>query len=177
MSQNVPSFDELMEAVQHSAVHLEMRDQYAVGDEADDLNAWLDTGHRDLDPASEYWSPWVDLISRAVARGVVVRRARVVSEPVTDYIRYEHAATVINVTAGEQVRWLPRPRAVDLMLPGADLWIFDRTQVLFNHFTGAGEWADPPLELRSEPGIVKQCSDAFEAVWERAVPHEIYEIH
>ncbi|MEU3422734.1 DUF6879 family protein [Streptomyces murinus] len=177
MSQNVPSFDELMEAVQHSAVHLEMRDQYAVGDEADDFNAWLDTGHRDLDPASEYWSPWVDLISRAVARGVVVRRARVVSEPVTDYIRYEHAATVINVTAGEQVRWLPRPRAVDLMLPGADLWIFDGTQVLFNHFTGAGEWADPPLELRSEPGIVKQCSDAFEAVWERAVPHEIYEIH
>ncbi|MEU6463502.1 DUF6879 family protein [Streptomyces sp. NPDC046976] len=177
MSQNVPSFDELMEAVQHSAVHLEMRDQYAVGDEADDFNAWLDTGHRDLDPASEYWSPWVDLISRAVARGVVVRRARVVSEPVTDYIRYEHAATVINVTAGEKVRWLPRPRAVDLMLPGADLWIFDGTQVLFNHFTGVGEWADPPLELRSEPGIVKQCSDAFEAVWERAVPHEIYEIH
>ncbi|MEU3534274.1 DUF6879 family protein [Streptomyces murinus] len=177
MPQNVPSFDELMEAVQHSAVHLEMRDQYAVGDEADDFNAWLDTGHRDLDPASEYWSPWVDLISRAVARGVVVRRARVVSEPVTDYIRYEHAATVINVTAGEQVRWLPRPRAVDLMLPGADLWIFDGTQVLFNHFTGVGEWADPPLELRTEPGIVKQCSDAFEAVWERAVPHEIYEIH
>ncbi|WDO07770.1 hypothetical protein ME763_20075 [Streptomyces murinus] len=177
MPQNVPSFDELMEAVQHSAVHLEMRDQYAVGDEADDFNAWLDTGHRDLDPASEYWSPWVDLISRAVARGVVVRRARVVSEPVTDYIRYEHAATVINVTAGEQVRWLPRPRAVDLMLPGADLWIFDGTHVLFNHFTGVGEWADPPLELRSDPGIVKQCSDAFEAVWERAVPHEIYEIH
>ncbi|QNT94613.1 hypothetical protein HEP81_04336 [Streptomyces griseofuscus] len=177
MPQNVPSFDELMEAVQHSAVHLEMRDQYAVGDEADDFNAWLDTGHRDLDPASEYWSPWVDLISRAVARGVVVRRARVVSEPVTDYIRYEHAGTVVNIVAGEQVRWLARPRAVDLMLPGADLWIFDGTQVLFNHFTGVGEWADPPLELRSEPGIVKQCSDAFEAVWERAVPHEIYEIH
>ncbi|MEU5795862.1 DUF6879 family protein [Streptomyces sp. NPDC047813] len=177
MPQNVPSFDELVEAAQHSAVHLEMRDQYAVGDEADDFNAWLETGHRDLDPASEYWSPWVDLISRAVARGVVVRRARVVSEPVTDYVRYEHAGTVVNIVAGEQVRWLARPRAVDLMLPGADLWIFDGTQVLFNHFTGVGEWADPPLELRSEPGIVKQCSDAFEAVWERAVPHEIYEIH
>ncbi|MEU1657443.1 DUF6879 family protein [Streptomyces griseofuscus] len=177
MPQNVPSFEELMEAAQHSAVHLEMRDQYAVGDEVDDFNMWLNTGHRDLDPASQYWTPWVDLISRAVARGVVVRRARVVSEPVTDYIRYEHAGTVVNIVAGEQVRWLARPRAVDLMLPGADLWIFDGTQVLFNHFTGVGEWADPPLELRSEPGIVKQCSDAFEAVWERAVPHEIYEIH
>ena len=177
MPQNVPSFDELFEAAQRSAVHLEMRDQYAVGDEADDYNTWLRTGQRDADPDSEYWAPWVDMISRAVTRGVVVRRARIVSEPVTDYIRYEHAATAVNVAAGEQVRWLPRPRAVDLMLPGADLWIFDGTQVLFNHFTGNGEWADPDMELRTEPGIVKQCADAFEAVWERAIPHDQYEIH
>jgi hypothetical protein len=178
MSQNVPSFDELMEAAQRSAVHLEMRDQYAVGDEADDYDTWLRAGRRDADPTSEYWAPWVDLISRAVARGVVVRRARIVSEPVTDYIRYEHAGTVVNLHAGELVRWLPRRRAADLMLPGADLWIFDDAQVLFNHFSGDGDWSgDSPMELRTEPTIVKQCSDAFEAVWERAVPHDDYEIH
>ncbi|ELP67060.1 DUF6879 family protein [Streptomyces turgidiscabies] len=176
MSQNVPSFDQLMEATQRSAVHLEMRDQYAVGDEADDFNAWLHEGRRDADPASEYWTPWVDMISRAVARGVVVRRARIVSEPVTDYIRYEYAGTDVNVHAGEQVRWLPRQQVSDLMLPGADLWIFDGTQVLFNHFSGDGDWSDPPMELRTEPSIVKQCSDAFDAVWERAVPHDEYEI-
>ncbi|MER5546845.1 DUF6879 family protein [Streptomyces sp. CG4] len=176
MPQNLPSFDDLMEAAQCCAVHLEMRDQYAVGDEADDFNTWLSTGRIDTDPASEYWAPWVSLISRTVARGVVVRRARIVSEPVTDYIRYEHAGTLVNVAAGEQVRWLPRLRAVDLMLPGADLWIFDGKQVLFNHFTGVGEWADPAKELRTEPSLVKQCSDAFGAVWERAIPHEMYEI-
>ncbi|MFF0017080.1 DUF6879 family protein [Streptomyces sp. NPDC005374] len=177
MPQNVPSFDELMEAAQRSAVHLEMRDQYAVGDEADDFDTWLRTGKRDSDPASEYWAPWVDMITRATARGVVVRRARIVSEPVTDYIRYEHAGAVVNVAAGEQVRWLPRRRAVDLLLPGVDLWIFDGTQVLFNHFSGTGEWADPPMELRTEPELIKQCSVAFEAVWERAAPHDEYEIH
>jgi hypothetical protein len=177
MPQNVPSFDELMEAAQRSAVHLEMRDQYAVGDEVEDFNTWLGTGQRDVDPASEYWAPWVDMISRAVDRGVVVRRARVVSEPVTDYIRYEHAGTVVNVQAGEQVRWLPRRQATDLLLPGNDLWIFDGTQVLFNHFSGAGDWSEPGMELRTEPEIVKQCSDAFEAIWERAIPHAQYEIH
>ncbi|WP_328747772.1 hypothetical protein OHT57_19745 [Streptomyces sp. NBC_00285] len=177
MPQNVPSFDELMETAQHSAVHLEMRDQYSVGDEVGDFETWLRTGSRDSDPASEYWAPWVDMISRAVARGVAVRRARIVSEPVTDYIRYEHAGAVVNVAAGEQVRWLPRRRAVDLLLPGADLWIFDGTQVLFNHFSGAGDWADPPMEMRSEPELVKQCSDAFEAIWERGVPHSEYAIH
>lgn len=113
MPQHVPSFNDLMEAAQHSAVHLEMRDHYGVGDEADDFNGWLRTGQRDADPGSAYWAPWVDLISRAVARGVVVRRARVVSEPVTDYIRYEHAGTVVNIHAGEQVRWLPRRHASD----------------------------------------------------------------
>ncbi|WJV46937.1 DUF6879 family protein [Streptomyces flavofungini] len=177
MPRNTLSFDELFEAAQRSAVHLEMRDQYAVGDEAEDFHSWLRTGRRDVDPGSAYWAPWVDMISGAVARGVVVRRARIVSEPVTDYIRYEHAGAVVNAAAGEQVRWLPRPRAVDLMLPGADLWIFDGTRVLFNHFTGDGNWADPAMELRSEPVIVKQCADAFEAVWDRAIPHERYEIH
>lgn len=176
MPQNELRFNDLLEAAQHSAVHLEMRDVYGVGDEADDFIQWQETGWRDGDPGSAYWAPWVDLISRAKERGVAVRRARIVSEPVTDYIRYEHAGTHVNVHAGEQVRWLPRQRAVDLLLPGCDLWIFDEAQVLFNHFTGQGDWASPPLELRTEPGIVKQCVDSFEAVWDRAIPHDQYEI-
>jgi hypothetical protein len=108
MPQNEPRFNDLFEAAQHSAVHLEMRDAYGVGDEADDFTHWKQTGQRDSDPGSAYWRPWVDLIRQAIERGVTVRRARIVSEPVTDYIRYEHAGTSVNVHAGEQVRWLPR---------------------------------------------------------------------
>ncbi|MDX3771247.1 MULTISPECIES: DUF6879 family protein [unclassified Streptomyces] len=170
------AFDELLEAAQHSAVHLEMRDVYGVGDEADDFELWRRTGDRDADPASAYWAPWVDLIRAATARGVTVRRARVVSEPVTDYIRYEHAGTPVNIHAGEQVRWLPRRHTSDLMLPGNDLWIFDGQSVLFNHFTGEGNWAELGLELRTESHIVKQCADAFDAVWDRAVPHDQYNL-
>lgn len=172
-----PSFNELLEQAQSSAVHLEMRDVYGVGDEAEDFEHWQRTGKRDTDPASAYWAPWVDLISRATARGVTVRRARVVSEPVTEYIRYEHAGTPVNVHAGEQVRWLPRGHASDLMLPGNDLWIFDGETLLFNHFTGAGNWAAPGLELRTEPDTVKQCGAAFEAVWDRATPHDQYNLY
>lgn len=171
------SFNELLNGAQHSAVHLEMRDTYGVGDEADDFEHWQRTGDRDVDPGSEYWAPWVDVIARARARGVTVRRARVVSEPVTEYIRYEHAGTPVNVHAGEQVRWLPRRRASDLMLPGNDLWIFDGQTLLFNHFTGTGNWAEPGLELRTEPDVVKQCAAAFEAVWDRATPHDQYNLY
>ncbi|MFC9943352.1 DUF6879 family protein [Streptomyces pratensis] len=172
-----PSFDELLQAAGQSAVHLEMRDVYGVGDEADDFERWRRTGQRDADPASAYWAPWVDLVSGAAARGVTVRRARVVSEPVTEYIRYEHAGTSVNIHAGEQVRWLPRRRASDLLLPGNDLWIFDGRSVLFNHFTGGGNWSEPGLELRTEPDLVRRCADAFEAVWDRATPHDQYDLY
>lgn len=169
-------FRSLLTSARISAVHLEMRDQYAVRDEAGDFARWQQAGERDLDPASAYWAPWVELIARVRARGATVRRARVISEPVTDYIRYEHAGTVVNLTAGEEVRWLPRQQAATLLLPGCDLWIFDGETVLFNHFTGFGEWATPDMELSTDPVVVKQCVDSFEAIWERATPHDQYEI-
>jgi hypothetical protein len=48
----------------------------------------------------------------------------VVSEPVTDYIRFEHATTGSNLVVGEDVRWLPRHLATGLLLPANDYWVF-----------------------------------------------------
>ncbi|MEV8446168.1 DUF6879 family protein [Streptomyces parvus] len=175
MSQSdAPGFEELLAAARHSACHLEMRDVYGVGDEADDFKRWEQTGERDTDPQSEYWAPWVDLIGRTTARGVVMRRARIVSEPVTTYIRYEHAGASVNVHAGEDVRWLPRRQASDIALPGNDFWLFDRTAVLFNHFAGDGNWSEPKWEVRTDPAVVQLAASAFESVWERGIPHEKY---
>jgi hypothetical protein len=116
-------------------------------------------------------------MGEVTARGVVVRRARIVSEPVSDYIRWEHSLTAAhNLAAGEQVRWLPRRRTTDLALPGVDFWLFDGTTAVFNHFTGEGQWADPGMETESDPVVAKLCADAFEAVWERAIPHEQYAV-
>ncbi|MFJ7128462.1 DUF6879 family protein [Streptomyces sp. NPDC098101] len=176
MPQNEPRFDELLAGARRSAVHLELRDVYAVPDEADDYRRWRETGERDVDPASAYWAPWVETVGAATARGVAVRRVRIVSEPVSDYIRYEHAGTAVNVAAGEEVRWLPRDQAVGLLLPVEDGWLFDEERLLLNHFTGNGEWAAVPMELRTEPDLVRSYADAVAAVWERAVPHAEYKI-
>ncbi|MBB5117661.1 hypothetical protein AF335_03865 [Streptomyces eurocidicus] len=175
-SKQQPSFTELLESAQASAVHLEMRDAYGVGDEAEDFESWQRTGHRDVEPTSAYWAPWVDLIRRTVARGVVVRRARIVSEPVTEYIRFEHAGTPVNITAGEQVRWLPRRQTSDLALPGNDFWLFDSETVLFNHFSGDGDWSEPGWVVHNEPAVAQLAATAFEAVWERGIPHEKYTV-
>ncbi|CAL9545201.1 DUF6879 family protein [Streptomyces sp. NPDC090994] len=175
MSQNgVPSFAELLAGTRRSAVHLEMRDAYGVGAEAEEFEQFRRTGRVDLDPTARWWPEWLGIVREAVGRGVVMRRARIVSEPVTDYIRWEHAATSLNIEAGELVRWLPRRRALDVALPGADFWLLDGRLIQFNLFTGDGDWADPPKEFSEDPGVVKLCSDAFETVWERGIDHAEY---
>ncbi|MFJ2958455.1 DUF6879 family protein [Streptomyces sp. NPDC087270] len=173
-STGTPTFDELIETCTRSAVHLEMRDAYGVADEADDFAHWQATGERDTDPGSPYWGPWVEWVKQAVSRGVTMRRARIVSEPVSDYIRYEHAGTLVNLGAGEQVRWLPRRQASDVALPGNDFWLFDNEWVHWNHFNGDGDWTGE--EITNHPATAKLCADAFETIWERAVPHNQYNI-
>ncbi len=104
----------------------------------------------------------------------MVRRARIVSEPVTRYTRWLHAITPANLAAGERVSWLSRSNATDLCLPGSDFWVFDDTLVRFGQFSGDGIPQEP--QYRDEPEVIKLCLDAFESVWSRAVPHEDYEV-
>ncbi|AVH93704.1 hypothetical protein C5L38_00205 [Streptomyces sp. WAC00288] len=177
MSRNsVPSFADLLASTRYSAVHLEMRDMYSVADEAEEFEHFKRTGALELDPTARWWPGWLGMVREAVGRGVVMRRARIVSEPVTDYIRWEHASTPLNLGAGELVRWLPRRQAVDIALPGADFWLFDGRIVQFNIFTGDGEWASPPKKFSQDPAVVTLCASAFETVWERAVDHEKYTV-
>ncbi|MER7850118.1 DUF6879 family protein [Kitasatospora sp. NPDC096077] len=170
--QPVPDFAALLRQARRSAVHLEMRDLYAVGDESDIFADFQRTGKANLDPNDPYWADWLGIVRETVARGVVMRRARIVSEPVTDYIRWEHAVTPLNLGAGEQVRWLPRRLASDIPLPGNDLWLIDERLVLFHWFTGDGDWAGHAFD--DDPATVRMVSTAFEAVWARATPHERY---
>ncbi|MEV8392209.1 MULTISPECIES: DUF6879 family protein [unclassified Streptomyces] len=164
----VPTFDDLFHACHSSAVHLEMRDGYMRSDPAFvDWSAGLK-----IDPA-ERWADWLGLVSATTGRGVQVRRARIVSEPVSDYIRFEYEVTEgLNIAAGEKVRWLSRRRATDIALPGNDFWLFDDSVVLINHFDGEGDSLEH--EVTAAPEVAKLCASAFETVWQRATPHETY---
>ncbi len=100
-------------------------------------------------------------------------RARIVSEPVSDFIRFEYEGTAgLNIAAGEEVRWLPRRRASDLCLPGNDFWLFDDRMIRFHYFSGDGDIVED--ELVSDPTVIQMCAAAFEAVWEHAIPHAEY---
>jgi hypothetical protein len=175
MPSSVPTFDELIANCARSAVHLEMRDAYAVDYEEGPFAEWRNGFRHDPADRESWWRPWLDLIQETVGRGIVVRRARIVSEPVSEYTKFLHDNTFTNVAAGEQVRWLPRRRASDIALPGNDFWLFDERWVHWNHFAGDGSWTGE--EITGDPGAATLCADAFEAVWARATPHDQYEIH
>ncbi|MER6343751.1 DUF6879 family protein [Streptomyces sp. NPDC001595] len=174
MLRSAPPFSELLAGCRRSAVHLEMRDHYDDPDEAPRVAAWKSGYRPDPDDRSTWWRPWLDMVAETVARGVVIRRARIVSEPVSEYTRYLYDGTFTNVAAGEQIRWLPRRNASDLALPGNDFWVFDDRIVRFGYFSGEGTYLGD--EVTEEPAVVKLCADAFEGVWSRATPHEDYGI-
>ncbi|MFI1184286.1 DUF6879 family protein [Streptomyces sp. NPDC020799] len=149
-----------------------MRDGYMPSDPA--FAAWKDGKLSDPVGGDPDFQQWLDWVSEASRRGVEFRRARVISVPESDYIRFEHFSSQANVEAGENIRWLPRRQASDIALPGNDFWVFDNELVLVLHFTGDGELAD--RELTRDKQVLHLCLSAFEAVWERAVPHEDYRL-
>jgi hypothetical protein len=83
-----PDFDRLFRSVARSAVHLEMRDDYGAGSPA--FAAWRERRPYDR---REPDAAWRALVGSVVGRGATVRRARVVSEPASDYIRFEYEVT------------------------------------------------------------------------------------
>ena len=129
-----PPFPVLLRACTSSAVHLEMRDAYTPADPW--FQAWLASDREEFE--RRLTRPWLDLIREMADCGVQVRRVRVISEPVTDYVRFQHAGTALNVAAGEDVRWLPRAGASGIALPGNDFWLLDFETAMFNHYSGDG---------------------------------------
>lgn len=153
-----------------SAIHLEMRDSY----QPDDPD-WLDwRDGRRFDPAQR-WNEWFTMMSETTARGVEVRRARLIDEPVTEYIRYEYDVTEpFNLASGEEVRWLPRRRAAGMLVPAVDFWIFDGTTIVINHFDGYG--GNLQHEQVNDESLAARYAAAFEDIWGRAIPHAEYVI-
>ncbi|SBV00693.1 hypothetical protein YW5DRAFT_01960 [Streptomyces sp. Ncost-T6T-1] len=171
MPSSVPSFGELLGTCRRSAVHLEMRDSYAPTER---FEAWQRGERINWADRESWWHPYDQLISETVARGVLIRRARIVSEPVSEYIRWEHYVTHANVTAGEQVRWLPRRLATGIALPGNDFWLFDGTLLRVHHFSGDGAVVED--EISDEPAVAELCRSAFETVWQLATPHRQFTV-
>jgi hypothetical protein len=162
-----PDFQDLLAGAKRSAIHLEARDTYDPAHPAH--QKWLTDG----DASSFNWDGWIAKLKPAIERGVRMRRLRIVSEPISDYIRWEHAISYGNIQAGEDLRWLPRHLAYDLPTPLADYWMFDQRLIRYNFNGGNGEDTNE-VTFVTDPRKILPIVGMFEMLWERGIPHSDY---
>jgi hypothetical protein len=164
-------FNQLFRDFKHSAFHLETRDEYRVAEEAEPLRKWLND-----EPDDYAWViEWHELIKAATAIGKSVIRARVVTEPVTDYVRFEYAMARFNVAAGEQLYWVARHLTTGIEFPDHDYWLLDERTVAFNVFTDDG--SSFSAQLTTDPATVEHCIRVRDQVLAIGVPHQDYVLH
>jgi hypothetical protein len=96
-----------------------------------------------------YHENWLNMVREATAEGRLFSRVRVVTFPLTDYIRFTMWVAGYTRKAGDDIRYLTRDQAAVARLPAHDFWLFDsRKLVMMNfdenaRFVGAEVVGDP----------------------------------
>lgn len=156
-------FAALFSSFDETAWHLETRGAYCIAEEQDAFARFLAGQPVGLD----WFRPWLDQIRDLTTRGRRIGRVRLLSDPPTDYQRFELWGTPHNIAAGEQVFTLPAAAAHRLGLPEHDFWLFDSERVVVSHFTDDGQLVGD--ELFTDAATV----DAHCRWWDVAVAHAV----
>jgi len=161
-------FEHLLVTFEREAIHLETRDTYGTAVELPHMARWAAGEPDDL----EWLQQWCATLREAGRAGKSVRRARIVSEPLSDYQRWSYSIAQPMVDAGEDIRWVPRPLVSSIPIPGNDFYLFDDRLVVFLTYTGNGMAAGKFSS--SDPADASLCRSSFEAVWKLSIPHSEY---
>ncbi|MFI0454391.1 DUF6879 family protein [Actinomadura sp. 6N118] len=108
-----------------------------------------------------------DFLTQRASQGFPYRRVRVISEPPSEYQRM----ALELADPAERLRWLPRPKASAVSLPGNDCLIRDDL-VIFNLIGGDNQQTD--IQLSTDPDEVRFCVEAFERAWSLGIPNGEY---
>lgn len=156
-------FADLLRSFKRTAWRWECQGTYREPDEQEPLQAW-----RAGRPTYEFMSPWLDQIRHQLAEGKTFERVRMIPDPPTEYVRWLYGFTHLNVSAGEDIRWIDEEHARELGAPTRDFYLFDDQTVGILHF---GDNGVSGVELTDEPGTVAEHQRWKDRVWPVAVPH------
>jgi hypothetical protein len=161
--------NDLCRGITRSFAHLETRDAYGTEIELPHMAKW-----RRGEPDDFAWlGSWLEMLRGHRAAGRLCRRARIVSEPLSDYQRWTFSHAQIFVDAGEDIRYVARPRLATVALPGSgDFYVFDDDLVLFLHYAGNG--TNTSFEVTDHAPTIRMCRETFAAVWDLATPFSDY---
>lgn len=163
----VPPGDEFAELLRsgftRSAWRWECQGTYHEPDEREPLQAW-----RDGRPDFRFLEGWLAQIRRQRAEGKTFQRVRLLTDPLTEYLRWMSEFTSLNVEAGEDIRWIGQRRARELGAPTHDFYLLDDERVAIMQFDSHGVAG---IEVTDEPGTLAGHRRWRDIVWPAAVPH------
>jgi hypothetical protein len=139
-------FREHMRTWRVSAWRWECQGEYREPSEDEPLRQFL-AGQSDL----AWFQGWLARVRAWKQAGQEIARVRMLTDPLTDYLRFELSITPPAVAAGEDIRFMSAALAADLGAPTEDFWLLDDQKVLALRF---GEHGVSGAELITDPGKV-----------------------
>jgi hypothetical protein len=127
---------------ERSAFRLETLPEYDVPQEAE----WLEAFKRDgsLPHLSPENDSWLKLVSSCGPQQKQMQRVRIVTHPLSDYLRFELALFQSSVASGEDIRV-----ASDHSFDCGDFWLFDDHTVILLRYDAGGRFVgtDQPADV------------------------------
>lgn len=113
---------------------------------------------------------WTRLVRTATSHGRIMSRVHVVTEPLSDYLRFELAWSYPqSVAAGEDVRiLLATGDEWPADVPRSDFWLFDDRELFNMAYAPDGTWLG--AEHVTNPAAVTRACRARDVAWRLAQP-------
>jgi hypothetical protein len=172
-----PGIERLRQALadfHDSLFRLETMQEYSGSSEDAAFAEWRRTG---VVPLTDELRWWCERVRRRVADGCRVQRVHVVTEPLTEYMRFELASYAPNVAAGEDVRILAVPQGTAWphdVPQQEDFWLIDSRQLWSMRYAPNGHWlgvqpsTDPQQIVRAR--AVREVAVARSRPWQNPLP-------
>ncbi len=165
-------FERCFTDFRYTAFRLETLQNYSVGGEKDPFKRFMSDGFQGFSAAVYEWG---DEIRAGIAAGRRYSRVHVVTEPLSDYLRFECACGYrLSVTAGEDIRILPVQEG-DWPdgIPRLDYWLFDSHRLLKMNYGPDGALLTP--ELVDDPEQIVAANLWRDRAMHLSVPFTEYE--
>ncbi|WP_434740572.1 DUF6879 family protein [Micromonospora sp. SH-82] len=164
-------FNRLFRDFRYTAYRLETLQRYDVSYEQDEFARFLAGETRGEFPGI---AAWCDTVRAAVSVGKRMHRVHVVTEPLSDYVRFECGwAYEHTVEAGEDVRLIVLTgRDWPADLPHHDYWLFDSSQLVAMHYDEEGRFVSG--EVTTDPEKIVQANRWRDAAVSVSIPYRRY---
>jgi hypothetical protein len=161
--------DRLFLGFEYTAFRLETFQTYDAVYEAEEFRRFLaGEPHGGFDEQDS----WLREVSERVAQGKRYQRVHVVTEPLSDYLRFECAwGYAFTTQAGEEVRILSVSEGTwPGDIPQRDYWLFDSARLLEMHYTPAGGFVC--AQLNEDPVAVVEANRLRDRTLHQSVPYQ-----